>query len=128
MCTGFSCDAVFSRWVKRVVSTETRVSLKRWNIPVVACGRRTEREDKEGDKCERRLGTRAKKIYGVIQERMERKGRKRVRKSGNLGDVQKRLRSTLNRIDSRRKLRSGNSAVLLSKWISAIVLLFLFYR
>jgi len=95
---------------------------------MVARGRRTEREDKEGDKCERRRETRAKKIYGVIQERMERKERNRVRKSGNLGDVQKRLRLTLNRIDSRRKLRSGNSIVLLSKWISAIVLLFLFYR
>lgn len=40
------------------------MSLKRWNIPVVAHGRRTERGDKEGDKCERRRGTRAKKIYG----------------------------------------------------------------
>lgn len=42
------------------------MSLKRWNIPMVARGRRTEREDKEGDKCERRRETRAKKIYGVI--------------------------------------------------------------
>lgn len=43
--------------VKRVVSTETRVSLKRRNISVVAYGRRTERGDKERDKCECRRGT-----------------------------------------------------------------------
>jgi len=52
------------------------VSLKRWNIPVVARGRRTERRDKEGDKCECRRGTRGKKIYGVTRERKEEKGRK----------------------------------------------------
>jgi len=40
---------------------------------MVARGRRTEREDKEGDKCERRRETRAKKIYGVIQERRREK-------------------------------------------------------
>lgn len=128
VCTRLSCDTVSSRWVKRVVSTETRVSLKRWNIPVVAHGRRTERGDKEGDKCERRRGTRAKKIYGVTRERKERNGRQGERKSADLGDVQKRLRWTLNRIDSRRKLQSANSAILLLKWISAVVLSLSSYR
>lgn len=54
------------------------------------------------------------------------KGRAKERKSGDLGDAQKRLRWMLNRIDSRRKLRSVNSVVLLLKWISAVVLFFCF--
>lgn len=66
--------------VKRVVSTETRVSLKRWNVSAVARGRRTERGDKEGDKCECRRGTRVKKIYEVTQERKERKGKSKSEK------------------------------------------------
>lgn len=67
-------------WVKRIVSTETRVSLKRWDISAVACGRRTERGDKEGDKCECRRGTRAKKIYEVTRERKEKKGESKSEK------------------------------------------------
>lgn len=45
---------------------------------MVARGRRTEKGDKEGDKCARRRGTRAKKIYGVTRER--KKGKERARK------------------------------------------------
>lgn len=56
---------------------------------MVARGRRTERGDKEGDKCERRRGTRAKKIYGVTRERKKGKERKGERKSSNLGDAKK---------------------------------------
>lgn len=68
--------------VKRVVLIETRVSLKRWDISVLACGRRTERGDKEGDKCECRPGTRAKRIYGITRQETERKRKREKEREG----------------------------------------------
>lgn len=48
---------------------------------MVARGRRTERRDKEEDKCERRRGMRVKKIYGIKKERTRvRKKEWRLRK------------------------------------------------
>lgn len=78
-------------WVKRVVSTETRVSLKRWNIFAVARGRRTERGDKEEDKCECRRGTRAKKIYEVTRGGEERKDESKSEKVRRLGRRAKKI-------------------------------------